>query len=254
MRPKPKTIPIMLAVAALLAVAVFGYVQPGKTQHMPVRILFKNNGGKVIFSHLTHHRDYQIDCAQCHHDRQSAPVTENDSALACGSCHPNEFNEQFVTEHIDSFKDESYCVRCHHVEYSSVNFDHDEHTGFASDCSDCHHGAEIEPEPQKCTNCHQEKPVNGLLSMREAGHESCANCHDDMFDKGLSSCKTCHNSVDMTKYQGDYTSCSDCHDVEVRELVIPRMNAFHDQCLSCHESMGVGPYGPDECNQCHITR
>jgi Class III cytochrome C family. len=254
MRSKSKTLPIFLAAALLLGVAVFGYVKAADSPKMPVRILFKNNGGKVIFSHLVHHRDYQIDCAQCHHDRKSATVEPDGEALACGSCHPNEFNEDFVTTHIDSFPDETYCVRCHHTEFDKVIFDHEAHKDYAGDCYDCHHGADIEPEPQKCANCHKGEDSGDLISMRLAGHESCGSCHDDMFDKGLSSCNSCHIPVDMTGYDGDYTSCNDCHETEARELVLPRMSAFHDQCMSCHEKMQAGPYGPDNCNQCHISR
>lgn len=254
MRSNSKKFTVMLATAFLLAVAVAGYVQSDDRQPMPTRILFKNNGGQVIFSHLVHHRDYQIDCAQCHHDKKQADFTGTDRALACGSCHPTEFNDSFISGHMDSFDDESYCVRCHHVEYGEVLFDHEEHKDYASDCYDCHHGREIEPEPQKCANCHKEDDSGDLLSMRLAGHESCGNCHEDMFDKGLSSCKSCHVQVDMTQYDGDYTSCGSCHEADTRELVLPRMNAFHDQCMSCHKDQGAGPYGPDDCKQCHISR
>ncbi|WP_231856603.1 cytochrome c3 family protein [Pseudodesulfovibrio piezophilus] len=221
---------------------------------MPVRILFENNGGKVIFSHLIHHRDYKIDCATCHHDKKQKPLSQDDTALHCGSCHPNEFNEEFIASHMDSFPDETYCVRCHHTEFAEVIFNHEEHKEYADDCSDCHHGKEIEPTPQRCSHCHKSHDINGLISMRQAGHQSCANCHEDMFETGLSSCKSCHVQVDMTKYEGDYTSCNSCHEAEARELVLPRMNAFHDQCLSCHEKEGAGPYGPDDCNKCHISR
>lgn len=254
MRAKSKTIPVVLAAILLLAVAAVGYVRSGQTQPMPVRILFENNGGKVIFSHLVHHRDYQIECAACHHDKTHPIKAPEDRALACGSCHPNSFDEQFIENHADSFPNEAYCVRCHHVEYDKVIFDHEAHEDYAGDCSDCHHGQDIEPEPQKCSNCHDERGSDGLLSMRLAGHESCGQCHEDMFDKGLSSCKSCHIPKDMTDYKGDYSSCGQCHEAETRELVLPRMNAFHDQCMSCHEEMGAGPYGPDNCNQCHITR
>lgn len=254
MRSNPKIFQVILAAALLLVVAIVGYVRSGQTHPMPVRILFANNGGQVIFSHLVHHRDYQIDCADCHHDRGQPIETPEDKALACGSCHPNAFDQTFVAEHADTFPDETYCVRCHHTEYDHVIFDHEAHTDYASDCFDCHHGAEIEPEPQQCANCHKDENAGDLISMRLAGHQSCGQCHEDMFDQGLSSCKSCHVQKDMTEYKGDYAACNSCHEAETRELVLPRMNAFHDQCMSCHEEMGAGPYGPDSCNQCHITR
>nr|WP_321257249.1 cytochrome c3 family protein [uncultured Pseudodesulfovibrio sp.] len=255
MRSNSKILPVILAAILLLAASAIGYVKTSEKAQMPARILFQNNGGKVIFSHLVHHRDYQINCVQCHHEKGTDEMTmEDNKALDCGSCHPNEFNEEYINNHMDSFPNESYCVRCHHTEYEAVIFDHEEHKDYADDCYDCHHGKEIEPEPQKCANCHKGDDSGDLLSMRLAGHQSCANCHEDMFDKGLSSCKSCHIQVDMTQYEGDFTSCNKCHESETRELVLPRMNAFHDQCMSCHEENEVGPYGPDNCNQCHISR
>lgn len=255
MRAKNKTLPVLVAAIALVIAAAVGYVLPGGSQAMPVRILFNNKGGKVIFSHLTHHRDYQIECARCHHDRPQVQVSDKTGALACGSCHPQDFDKNFASSHADSFPDESYCIRCHHVEYGQLIFNHKEHAEeYADDCRACHHDASIEPEPRKCSDCHKGKELKGVPSMREAGHKKCASCHEDMFAKHLSSCKECHQSVDMTQYKGDYSDCGACHDAHARDLVLPRMNAFHDQCMSCHESLGAGPYGPDACNQCHITR
>lgn len=267
MRSKNRYFPVIAAVVVLLITAVFGYSGSDEKKEMPVRILFNNNGGKVVFSHLVHHRDYQIACAECHHDRagQKFQINAPDKnkspqgqdqgrgQLACGTCHPVEFNEDFVERHIDSFPDESYCVRCHHTEFGKVDFDHDEHISYADDdCWSCHHGKDIEPEPQKCSNCHKEKEENGIPGMREAAHESCANCHDDMFDKGLSSCNDCHIPVDMNSWSGDFSSCGDCHDKKVRDLVVPRMNAFHEQCMSCHRRLKKGPYKENDCSKCHI--
>ncbi|NDV19431.1 cytochrome C [Pseudodesulfovibrio sp. JC047] len=254
MHVKNTKTPVIFAAILLLVAATIGYLGSDQTQPMPTRILFENKGGKVVFSHLVHHRDYQIECGRCHHDRPGESIAKPGEALACGSCHPNEFNQEFADNHMDSFPDESYCVRCHHREFDSLIFDHEAHEEYASDCAECHHGTDIEPEPQKCSNCHEDTDENDLISMREAGHTSCANCHEDMFDQGLSSCKSCHTEVDMTEYDGDYSSCESCHEADPRELVLPHMNAFHDQCMSCHEEMGAGPYGPDNCNQCHISR
>jgi hypothetical protein len=30
------------------------------------------------------------------------------------------------------------------------------------------------------------------------------------------------------------------------------MNAFHEQCMDCHEREGKGPYGENSCFKCHI--
>ena len=61
-------------------------------------------------------------------------------------------------------------------------------------------------------------------------------------------CDACHHT-------GDYEiPCGECHNAEAaEEQGIPaRMEAFHLNCMGCHEEMGVGPYGKDQCNQCHV--
>lgn len=61
-------------------------------------------------------------------------------------------------------------------------------------------------------------------------------------------CDACHHT-------GDYeTPCAECHNAEAaEEQGIPnQMEAFHQNCMSCHEKTGGGPYGKDQCNQCHL--
>ncbi|MFO7597013.1 MAG: cytochrome c3 family protein [Desulfocurvibacter africanus] len=253
MRLPRKYFPIIATCAVLLVVAVAGYLTPAESQKLPVRILFDNTGGKVVFAHLRHHRDYSIACETCHHE--NAP--QGAEPLPCGSCHPLAFDEQYVKQHVASFPDKTYCIQCHHLEYAKLNFGHDEHVEYAGgDCQACHHGPDIEPEPQSCRSCHpEEKPESGdsMPDQMEAGHTRCASCHQDMFDHGLTSCKSCHVEADMTKWHGDFTGCAQCHDEHPeKELVLTRTNAFHDQCMSCHEERRQGPYKDDDCNKCHI--
>lgn len=59
-------------------------------------------------------------------------------------------------------------------------------------------------------------------------------------------CDACHHT-------GDYVPCSDCHNAQSAEDGIPNaMEAFHQNCMGCHEETGAGPYGKDQCNQCHL--
>jgi hypothetical protein len=75
-----------------------------------------------------------------------------------------------------------------------------------------------------------------------------------MFDKGIKGCAPCHRMKDMTGYEGSYTPCQQCHRIPNpdRELVLTRTNAFHDQCMNCHQELKKGPYGENECDKCHI--
>ena len=57
-------------------------------------------------------------------------------------------------------------------------------------------------------------------------------------------CDTCHHT-------GDYVPCTECHSEQGDEDFPSAMDAFHQQCMGCHEEMG-GPYEKDQCNQCHL--
>lgn len=81
---------------------------------------------------------------------------------------------------------------------------------------------------------------------------SCMDCHhhppDD--DTAEYSCGDCHN----TAADGSFPeSCADCHDPEsepefYEEPVMKRGDAFHMQCIDCHQNYGAGPV---ECSECH---
>jgi hypothetical protein len=46
-------------------------------------------------------------------------------------------------------------------------------------------------------------------------------------------------------------SCLECHDagdIEGTETV-KRVDAYHKQCIDCHEAVGAGPV---DCNSCHV--
>ncbi|MBU1248323.1 MAG: cytochrome C, partial [Proteobacteria bacterium] len=229
---------ITIVTVLLLGVAATGYLLPEKGQKLPVRILFENNGGRVIFNHLVHHKDFQLACASCHHE--GPEYQGEDEPLPCGSCHPKDFDEAFVTEHVNSFPDKTYCVNCHHAEFGELAFDHDAHIDYAADdCQACHHDENIDPDTVGCGQCHGQVSEGNKPSVREAAHQRCSTCHEDMFEQGIKGCGPCHNSKDMSNYKGSFTPCSQCHHSPEpnRELVLTRTNAFHDKCMNCHEEL-----------------
>lgn len=101
-----------------------------------------------------------------------------------------------------------------------VLFDHKTHAsaqGFGLACVDCHHphpeGEEI--EPVSCSACHPPRPQNKPLP------ESCLDCHE-------------------------------ASELEKPEI-LKRSDAFHQQCIQCHEQYGAGPRGGSEnCSKCHV--
>ncbi len=243
--------PVTVLTCLLALVAVAGYLRPAPSQELPVRVLFDNKGGNVIFHHLAHHRDYEIGCAECHH--KSGEIRSQ--PLPCGSCHPVSFNQNYVNQHIQSFPDNDACVQCHHAEFSGLAFDHQAHEDYyASGCQDCHHGPEISPQPQNCKNCHHLTQGGDLLNLRDASHERCSQCHAELMEKGLGGCAPCHKTLNMENYDGPYTSCSQCHDRPEKDLVRTRTAAFHDQCMDCHQERQKGPYKDEDCNKCHIMQ
>ena len=153
-----KFVPIAVILVVFLGVAVAGYVHVPAEQDVPARVVMDNNGGRVIFTHAVHAEEYGAECDDCHHDDIG-----HDVSLACGTCHPAAFDEQFRAEHAAAFPSEEACLRC----------------------------------------------------------------HDDVPQGPLA--------------EEDRPSVED----------IPlRADAFHAQCMSCHEENG-GPYGEDSCYECH---
>ncbi len=67
----------------------------------------------------------------------------------------------------------------------TINFQHIQHQGKISDCTECHHKG---IEEGKCTGCHGvEKDIPRLT---KAFHGQCKGCHRN--SSGPTSCKGCH--------------------------------------------------------------
>ncbi len=101
----------------------------------------------------------------------------------------------------------------------NVLFAHQTHasaTGYGIACQECHHHPEeSEAEPMSCKACHQ-IPEEG-----QKAPQACLDCHD-------------------------------ITEVEDSEF-IKSADAFHKQCIGCHEAFGKGPgEGPEQCSSCHV--
>ncbi len=73
-----------------------------------------------------------------------------------------------------------------------VAFDHKAHGAVAKDCKTCHHQDQAGKE-QKCSSagCHGDKTDGKKLSLKEAFHTQCKDCHKKM-NKGPVKCDECH--------------------------------------------------------------
>jgi hypothetical protein len=226
---------------------------PAQPQEVPVRLLFDNAGGMIVFSHVAHGRDDRfgaIPCATCHHE--SKQPTER--PMACSSCHPADYDGPWRKEHSTAI-DPAFCGRCHHAAPGGLaeGWDHDAHAqDYASDCKDCHHSEDIEPAPQACSDCHQETGDESMPSMRDAAHTRCETCHADLFEEAPANCKTCHAFKEGAQVAQPFPACASCHYSDTKAQLPARMNAFHDGCMGCHKDTGRGPYKEDDCNLCHM--
>jgi hypothetical protein len=80
------------------------------------------------------------------------------------------------------------------------------------------------------------KSTAGKVLLDHRGHAS---------EEGYGiACKDCHH--DLEKEGAKPEACSSCHDAD-SEIKLP--DAFHKECIGCHEEGGSGPV---ECSGCHV--
>ncbi len=68
-------------------------------------------------------------------------------------------------------------------------------------------------------------------------------------------CVDCHHTTASNDPRPD--GCGECHKAESRtvkdQVVIKRLDAFHQQCEKCHKDYDIGPEKDDErCSWCHM--
>lgn len=133
----------------------------------------------------------------------------------------------------------------------NVLFSHQTHSDtYSLDCAACHHnqsetGTDGEPS---CGVCHTADGTY-VPALGEGGKFD-HDAHGQ--DLGLA-CSDCHH-----EYQEGSGSepqmCGDCHEPGGSDQGMPnRKQAFHRQCIGCHEDSGVKP-GKGDCTGCHGPR
>ncbi|MCD4763408.1 MAG: cytochrome c family protein [Desulfobacterales bacterium] len=62
------------------------------------------------------------------------------------------------------------------------------------------------------------------------------------------SCSDCHHNLE--EGETDPQACGECHEPESQDEDVPgRADAFHTQCIGCHNEAGAGP---EKCELCHV--
>ncbi|HPA13978.1 MAG TPA: cytochrome c3 family protein [Desulfobacterales bacterium] len=128
---------IILLVVGILSYAAF----PAKAPEEPIRMVFKNVAGNVLFDHKTHtvESGYGISCADCHHH------PEDETGLrACGDCHHQ--TDEGAKEALKT------CAECHEPEDIEGTEMQKRVDAFHSQCIDCHKQGDA--GPQDCAGCH----------------------------------------------------------------------------------------------------
>lgn len=266
-----RSIPIAIVSCILALAGLAGYFAvPVDTGAEPARLLMENPGGRVVFTHKDHATPGgaygDIACAACHHDLKIAGQEgEAPSVMLCTACHGTADDPDFIASHQDTYRakgGDASCISCHHGSFAGLSdkWSHEAHFEYSGeDCESCHHpdyarksGQIMLVKPQKCSNCHTARP-NPLspTTLKDASHIKCRTCHEELFESGSEGCATCHtfvSSKDAAKdgKSPDYTACSTCHGA-----MIGGMDAYHGNCMSCHDKAGKGPGKEAPCTQCH---
>jgi len=105
---------IVLLITGIVCYASFTSPVPDN----PVRLMFQNKAGKVLFTHLSHTDAYGLECLDCHHN------IEDDDTYNCSECHEETGDEDFPAR-ADAFH--AQCKGCH-----------EEYGAGPVECNSCH--------------------------------------------------------------------------------------------------------------------
>jgi hypothetical protein len=127
---------VFILVVSGLVLLMVGMLTAGSVQDV---IPIENKGydqdkrGPVNFTHKKHAEDYQVACAECHHEYE---------------------NGKNVWKETDPVKK---CVECHDPVEKKGDVDKLQ-TAFHNNCQGCHKELKDKEAPfRKCTDCHQKK-------------------------------------------------------------------------------------------------
>jgi len=215
-------------------------------------------------------------CEECHVEGPHvASEAGNDphEVTRCVSCHePGGVFGRFVTsvpsrivhyaaQTVGSSATDEYgrvtsssCLVCHESDIGEITLD--EQRGLRM--------SHVEPldAAAPCLDCHT--PVDGIVSVHNAGMDPCLQCHDAK--TASSECETCHDktataaawasSTDLAKQQIPNVKCGGCHDEQKECDTCHGMRMPHTRefMASAHARAGAVNFwydGGDTCVKCH---
>ncbi len=132
-----------------------------------------------------------------------------------------------------------------------VLFAHQTHSdAYGLNCRDCHHTWQEADKkmPEACGECH----TPGGKQKPALGKDGTFNHDAHSREYGLY-CSDCHHNYQQGQEQPPQ-HCTACHQKGMGGGMMPgRKEAFHKQCIGCHENFGAGP-ARTECSACHSPR
>ena len=105
---------VVLFITGIICYAAFDPPAPQE----PVRIMFQNKAGEVLFSHSEHIDGYGLYCIDCHHN------IDYDEVYDCSECH-YETGDEYQPSRADALHES--CIGCH-----------EDYGAGPGECSSCH--------------------------------------------------------------------------------------------------------------------
>ncbi len=149
---------------------------------------------------------YHDECMACHVEKKgegkpSGPMTDQ-----CGACHVRE------PARASSWKKIKFDKSLHLIHISSAKIK-SRQTGDEDNCNVCHHQYDAQKkeliykkgEEVSCSYCHRPAKTDTVRTIRQASHDACVACHQEMKAKkesaGPISCAGCHDAQEQAKLE-----------------------------------------------------
>ena len=198
---------------------------------------------------------FPTECTQCHttaawepatldQNLTGFPMTGQHMAVACKQCHTTGYTGTA-----------SACIACHETDFTQA--DDPSHSGFPTDCAQCHGTSAWEP----ATFNHSTTGF-ALTGLHTA--VSCASCHTSGYAGTPTQCDACHHAdylavIDPNHISAGFsTACAQCHTSAGwtpatldHNLTGFALTGAHRTitCVKCHASGYTGT--PTQCDACH---
>lgn len=215
-----------------------------------------DEGGRIQLTQAMHKADAEASCIGCHQQQQTKPE--------CAGCHSPEAMAGAV---LTFNSDDQACLACHRIPLPAEG--EPEPTPEASaDLARQWLDARAQVRPMRRSEQIPETVTMGGLSkafepanmphrkivyalMDGIGTSQLAGSfHADAYTL----CQGCHHQSPPTEQP---PRCSSCHDRRLGAKADDRpglMAAYHQQCMGCHDRMGIAKPAAQDCAACHKER